>query len=223
MLYATAMRIVLGLLAAAIVSLTATAAVAQSVPDRLPVVVVDVRAALPRFGQSKVTAATLIADPAIDPLDLPTVAVAPVVGVQFYPLRTDGFALGIGGEYLMSHVTNQPIDATTNKPMGTAIERQFRSASVQISFNFGHRLGWSYLSAGMGPLTYDTYLTGGTPDGLHPATLNYGGGARWFTSKHVALSLDLRFYATKPANPTLVVGERQRQRLMVLSAGISIK
>jgi hypothetical protein len=217
------MRIVFGLLAAAIVSLAAPAAFAQSVSDRLPAVVVDVRVALPRFGQSTLTAATLVADPAIDPHDLPTLALAPVIGVQTYPLRTGGFALGIGGEFITGHVTNQPTDATTGKAVGTAIERQFSSASVQVSFNFGHRLGWSYLSAGMGPVTFDTYLTGTKPDGLHPATLNYGGGGRWFSSKHVAFSIDLRLYATKPAPATLLVGERLRQTLMVLSAGISIK
>ena len=29
-------------------------------------------------------------------------------------------------------------------------------------------------------------------------TINYGGGARWFTKTHLAFSFDVRFYAINP-------------------------
>ena len=61
------------------------------------------------------------------------------------------------------------------------------------------------------------------PDGLRPMTINFGFGARWFNNEHVAFCLDLRFYQTQPAVPTLVVGDRVRQSLMVFSVGISLK
>ena len=43
------------------------------------------------------------------------------------------------------------------------------------------------------------------PDGSDPlpvdedpiGTINYGGGARWFAKKHMAFSLDVRFYEIK--------------------------
>jgi hypothetical protein len=89
--------------------------------------------------------------------------------------------------------------------------------------NFGHKLGWSYLTLGYGPTTFESYLTALTPDGLSAATLNYGAGARWFNFDHMAFTVDMRFYATNPALATLNTAARSRQKVFVMSAGISIK
>jgi hypothetical protein len=53
--------------------------------------------------------------------------------------------------------------------------------------------------------------------------LNYGGGARWFTNRHLAVSVDLRFYsigeqpaaAGRPAFP--------KTKIMVISGGIAVR
>jgi hypothetical protein len=50
-----------------------------------------------------------------------------------------------------------------------------------------------------------------------------GAGARWFNTAHVAFCFDMRFYLTRPEDPTITYPGRQRSRLLVLSAGISIK
>ena len=54
-------------------------------------------------------------------------------------------------------------------------------------------------------------------------TQNFGGGARWFVKRRLALNLDVRFYLTRPANSTITSAGRARQRVLVLSAGISIR
>ena len=54
-------------------------------------------------------------------------------------------------------------------------------------------------------------------------TLNYGGGARWFNTPHLAFCFDVRFYETKPVNPTPTSPGRDRRRLLFLSAGISLR
>jgi hypothetical protein len=196
----------------------AAPAAAQQSQERLPPFVFDARGTLARLGQSETTAGSF----AIAPDELPSRGFGLVGGLHVYPIRSRGFALGIGGELLLTRSKSQSADAT-GTATGPAIVRRLESLSGQVSFNFGHRTGWSYLSGGMGPVNFDSYLEGQTPDGLRPLTLNYGGGARWFNLDHLAFSVDVRLYATKPANPTLVVAERKRQTVMVISAGISIK
>lgn len=206
--------IVLGLIGLAL----AAPAFAQPAPDRLPPIVLDLRGAFGKLGKSETTAANF----AVAPEELPARGIGLVGGLHVYPIRTGRFALGLGGELLVARATRQPEDID-GAPIGRPIHRRFESLSGQISFNFGHRNGWSYLSGGMGPLNFDTYFEDEVPDGLRPLTLNYGGGARWFNLDHLAFSVDMRLYATKPANPTLIVGGRTRQTVMVISAGISIK
>ena len=61
-------------------------------------------------------------------------------------------------------------------------------------------------------------------DAPYRKTLNYGGGARWFTTDHVALSVDFRWYsvAEQPADRRASSFSRATT-LLVLSGGITIK
>jgi hypothetical protein len=186
--------------------------------DRIPVFVFDARGAMAMLKQSAATAASF----GVPPESLPGRGFGLVGGVHVYPFRRGHFAFGVGSELLLTRASKQEKD-DTGMPVGTAIQRRLQSFSGQVSFNFGHRNGWSYLSGGIGPVNFDTYLAGDMPDGLRPSTLNYGAGARWFNTDHLAFSVDMRFYATSPATPTLVVGERARQTVLVLSVGIAIK
>ena len=54
-------------------------------------------------------------------------------------------------------------------------------------------------------------------------TINMGGGARWFFTRHVAFAFDVRFYLTRPEDTVDLYPARQRTRLLVLSGGLSFK
>jgi hypothetical protein len=98
----------------------------------------------------------------------------------------------------------------------------------QVSFNFGTRDGWSYLSGGFGAAALRTAASG-TPLGPLPGTvtlvrdagrtgaINYGGGARWFIRGRLAVGFDLRFHRLNG------IGTRPSTRLTVLSAGLSVR
>ena len=187
--------------------------------DRIPPFVIDARGAYVRLTEDATTAKAL----GVTVEDLATRGLGLVGGVHLYPFRRGVFALGMGGELLLARAKRQNFDEATGDPLGPEVRRQFQSLSFQLSFNFGHRQGWSYLTAGVGPLGFDTYLADTLPDGARPMTTNFGFGARWFNTDHVAFSLDLRFYSTQPADATLVVGARERSNVMVFSAGISLK
>jgi len=193
--------------------------------DPIPPYVFDVRGGFVSLGSDSITADSL----GISTEDLAGHAFGLIGGVQVYPLRRGGFALGLGGEFVVSGASSDQTDPETGEPIGPIVRRRFRSISGQLSLNFGHRLGWSYITMGLGPAAFDTYIVppppalSPEPDGLRPATQNFGIGARWFTRKHMAFELDLRFYLTVPADPMQVVGGRGRKNVVVMSAGIGLK
>lgn len=185
---------------------------------RLPLAVVDARLAFAPLGHDELTATGL----SVTADTLPGTGLGGVIGAHVYPLRTRTFGLGVGAEAMLVRASHDLTDVE-GEPTGDTIRRRLRSVSGQVSFNFGHRNGWSYLTAGMGPTAFESYLDGTTPDGLSPASLNFGGGARWFNFEHLAFTLDLRFYTTKPALATTNTAARSRKNVIVISGGIAIK
>jgi hypothetical protein len=205
-------------LSLALVAASAAPALAQA-PGPLPPFVIDVRGIFATLGRDSTTAADL----QIAPAQLPTHGLGGVVGVQVYPLRWTGFAIGVGGEAVLARASGQTTNA--DGTAGPRVERRLQGMSGQISLNFGHRLGWSYLSAGIGPLRFESF-TGNLPSAEAPpfeTTQNFGAGARWFNFTHLAFCFDLRFYLTTPQMATATSAGRSRQRVTVLSAGIAIK
>ena len=180
--------------------------------------VVDARGVLARFGQRPATATAL----GVTAAELPGPGLGGAAGLHIYPVRFGKVALGLGGEIMVARRGRQPID-DKGEPKGPNLRARAYSVSPQISLNFGNRNGWSYVSGGVGNGDFETWAE---PDGLPDRkvrVINYGGGARWFSSPHFAFTFDLRFYAFAPGPASASLVERPRQRLMVLSAGISLR
>jgi hypothetical protein len=196
------------------------AAAAQPPRQPIPPVVLDVRGAIGLLGQSNASAADLGRVAA----DLPSKGLGLVTGIHVYPIRRPAWGLGIGGELIWTRARQAVVLIEDEMEIaGPTIARRLDGMSAQLSLNFGHRDGWSYLSGGLGPLAFDTWDDASTPDGVRATTLNYGGGARWFTRPHLAVGFDVRFYATRPATSGVVVAARDRQTVMVVSVGISVR
>ena len=193
---------------------------ARPVPDtRIPIAAVDARGVFARLGLDELTAAGL----SLSSLTLPARGFGLSGGAHVYPWRGRSMAFGIGAEGLFARSSFAPVDATTTKPTGQVFRRQLSGVSGQLSMNFGHKTGWSYLTAGIGPLGFDSYVEPAIPNGDRSPTLNYGGGARWFNFDHLAFTVDLRFYATKPVLATTTTAARARHTVFVMSAGIALK
>jgi hypothetical protein len=184
--------------------------------------VVDARGVLAKFGQRPLTATAL----GVTAADVPGPGLGGSIGAHVYPLRFGRIALGAGGELLLARRSRQPID-TAGEPKGDSLNARLFSVAPQVSLNFGNREGWSYVSAGMGTASFETWPGTETSPDRRVRAINYGGGARWFRSPHLAFTVDLRFYAISPG---LAIGtgtgadaERLRQRLMAISAGVSLR
>ena len=73
------------------------------------------------------------------------------------------------------------------------------TVSPQVSFNFGTASGWSYLSAGLGRAWMTTRFEDDESDPVSAdsgslSATNYGGGARWFLARRLAVGFDARFH-----------------------------
>jgi len=196
-------------------------------PKPLPFAVVDVRGFYGGLGQDPATAAGLVVlNPAqpVEATDLPKRGPGGVIGLHLYVLRKKNIALGIGGEGVLTQGRATEKDST-GQPTGLVVTQRLQGTSGMVSLNFGHRDGWSYVSAGMGPLAFYSYTGSLRPTEQPPfqMTINLGAGARWFATSHVAFGFDLRFYQTEPQEATPAYPPRQRTQLRVLSGGISIR
>lgn len=180
--------------------------------------VIDARGVLGKFGQRPLTAESL----GVPVTDLPGPGLGGTLGAHVYPLRIGRVAIGVGGEIMWTRRGRQPKD-TAGEPAGPALKSSAVSMAPQVSLNFGHGNGWSYVSGGIGPGSFETWAeTNERPD-RSVRVINYGGGARWFQSRHLAFTIDLRFYAMAPGPATETLAERPRQRLMMLGVGVSAR
>lgn len=221
-------RLTRGVCLLGILLLTADTAFAQTpAPQPLPEepigrFVVDVRGVMARFP----TLPTVAAGLGVDPSELPGRGFGLSVGTHVYPLRRGSIALGVGAELLLrargSH-TRPP--ATTTADPGPTVTTTMTAFSPQVSLNFGKRDGWSYLSGGLGPASLASELDSNPlPDAAaRTSALSYGGGARWFAKKHVAFTFDIRFYRIRPQEASIGRPAVPGVRVMVLSAGLSLR
>lgn len=181
--------------------------------------VVDARGVLAKFGQRPETATAL----GVNPKDMPGPGLGVSAGAHVYPLRLGRMAIGIGGEVVMARRARQPL-TSSGEPDGPQLTSRMFTFSPQLSFNFGNRNGWSYVSGGLGTGSFETWPAEEVNPDRRVRVINYGGGARWFLNAHLAFTMDLRFYAVSPAlADTTFPDERPRARLMMLSAGFSVR
>ncbi len=186
--------------------------------------VIDIRGAFARHKAEPSVATEL----GVPPANLPTRTLGLVGGIHVYPLRSRRITLGVGGNVVMTRGSKslETVEDDEEEPVeGPAVRRRFTTLSPEISLNFGHRNGWSYISGGMFGRSklYLEREDSPVTDAPYRSTINYGGGARWFTSNHIAFSVDFRWYsvAEQAASPGSVA--QPRTTLLVLSGGISFR
>jgi opacity protein-like surface antigen len=162
---------------------------------------------------------------------VPGRAVGLDAGAHVYVMRFRGGALGVGGTFVAGRNHRSPPDSGDTSAQVPGITTGLRAYSSQLSFNFGHGLGWSYISGGVGRVRLKSEVTepvtGAAP--LAPVdtgwahAINYGGGARWFINDHLAFNLDLRWHKIGSRGATATHPALQRQSALVAGGGISIK
>lgn len=206
-------------------TLCAASPAAAQQKEPIGLYVVDIRGAFARH-KAEPSVAT---DLGVEPANLPTGSFGLLGAAHVYPFHLGKVVtLGFGGNVVFTRGSRalefeeEDVEAPVTGP---AVRRHFRSFSPEISLNFGHRNGWSYISGGMfGRSTLYTDKEDAPASGATwRATINYGGGARWFITNRAALSVDFRWYSVDEmaAAPGLVA--QPRTTLLLLSGGISLR
>ena len=204
-------------------------AYAQQVREPIGRFVVDLRG----------TSAGLPGDPGWTPVlpadtETPSRAFGLDLGAHVYLLRFKSAALGVGATWDIARGTASPPEipegTTTPVAQGPSVTTRVTSFAPQVSLNFGHSLGWSYVSAGLGRTRVESSAeaTSGTiqyvpVDSGWTKTINFGGGARWFVNDHVGVGFDLRWYNVSIVEPSATSRGAPRASLLTAAVGLSLK
>lgn len=197
------------------------AAPASAQPPEEPIgwYVVDVRGSVVPFPRN----VELAEARGLRPPDTPGTGRGFDIAAHVYPLRIWIVTFGIGASYHVS-AASQAAGEFSPMPDGPPVRKDFTAISPQLSFNFGTRDGWSYLSGGIGRSRLSLYTEGsGAPEQPTANTLNYGGGVRWFTSDRLAFTIDARFYAISPLEEGNGTPRSPRMTQMTLNVGVSFR
>ena len=155
-------------------------------------------------------------------------------GAHLYPFHLGIARLGFGVEAMRTRGTASTPAATTTATTATSATSASVADAVmdmttvagQISFNFGSRDGWSYLTGGYGNTRTRGQVSSEVPGPIvhsvvvlrrHTPTINYGGGARWFIRDRLAVGFDLRFHRIGAD------GNLPGASVFALSAGVSVR
>jgi hypothetical protein len=200
----------------------ARASAAQDPPPRIGPIALDLHGTLPGFPSAD---QQLAESRGLVVAELPGRGLGVHGAFHVYPFRVSiiTFGLGVDLTAARAHRGPRPLSQTETS---RAVTETFFHAAPEISFNFGDGNGWSYLSGGIGPALWAVVPDGALkqpPDLERLQTINYGGGARWFNWRHVAFSIDIRFYAINPAAPLPGLPTSPRTTLIFFGGGISLK
>lgn len=158
-------------------------------------------------------------------------------GATVYPMKLGVMTLGLGVSMHTGTSTSNAATSTTGTgatektvPTTTTVTTQITSLLPQLSLNFGHKLGWSYLSLGYGrskvassSAPFGTALALHMPEAWNPA-INFGGGAKWFMKPRLGASFDVRF--TKLSSRAATAAQPafgKRTQMVTISVGISVQ
>jgi hypothetical protein len=156
-------------------------------------------------------------------------------GATVYPFRLGIVTFGVGASMLTARGKGESLTIVTGTGENavTTVTPIVRTGVThllpQISINFGRKLGWSYLSAGIGrtKVTSRADAVGTTPEMVVPEAwnqaLNFGGGARWFMKPHLGAGFDVRFIKLSSRSQSGDLPSAKRTQLWNISAGISIQ
>lgn len=144
-------------------------------------------------------------------------------GGHVYPLRWGGVQVGFGAALTMARGT------ATSAVEGTPdVVTRSTTFAPQMSFNFGHRLGWSHLSFGygaakiVGESTAVAEQPATTQDSGWGGAINFGGGARWFLTERLGVSFEARWHLLGSRAETATTVAAPGATLFHVAVGLSI-
>jgi hypothetical protein len=217
-------------LVAVLCLLLAAVPVAAQTSERIPLFAIDVHGATVGLPQSEGWVPVVPADTVLPGRNWGVVA-----GGTVYPFRLGIVTFGIGATLTTAKGKSESLAIVSGSGSSrttriTPIVRTgITNLAPQLSINFGRKLGWSYLSAGIGTskVTSSADAVGTTPAIVVPESwnqaINFGGGAKWFMKEHLGASFDVRFVKLGSRSATDTLPSAKRTQVWNISVGISIQ
>jgi hypothetical protein len=155
--------------------------------------------------------------------------------VTAYPFRLGVMTIGVGAALSSAQGKSDALEivqgtgANQTTRVTPIVRTQVVSLMPQLSINFGHKLGWSYLSAGVGRSRIESSAdaVGITPQIIVPTTwnqaLNFGGGARWFMKRRLGAGFDVRFVKLGSRAAAGDIPSARRTQMITFSVGITLQ
>lgn len=199
--------------------LVALPAAAQPPRENIPLFAIDAHAATVGLPQAEGWVPVVSSD-----TELPGRNWGFGAGGTIYPFRLGVMTFGVGASMLTGKGSTTPLTTTT-----PIVRTSVTHLIPQLSINFGHKLGWSYLSAGIGRSKVSSRADafGTTPEQIVPEAwnqaINFGGGAKWFMKPHLGAGFDVRFVKLSSRSATATLPSAKRTQVWNISAGISIQ
>lgn len=200
--------------------MTSATAAAQTEAPRIGPFVVDFRGALTNLPND----AALAASRGLNPSELPGTGLGFDAGVHFYLVRWKAMTVGVGGQLTWVRGSYRPPEGA--EASFRPVTERFTTLAPHLSLNFGTGNGWSYVSGGVGGGGWSAVPDGvehGPADEERLRVWDYGGGARWFASPHLAFTFDVRVHVVDPGSPFQGRPGSPQTLLLILGAGLSIK
>ena len=168
-----------------------------------------------------------------DDTPVPDRAWGPAVAATVYPFRAGIVTFGFGAAFSTAQGKSDSLEiiegsgATATTRITPIVRTRVTNLIPQVSINFGHRLGWSYLSAGVGRTKVDSradYVGARVSvPAIWSQALNFGGGARWFMKPRLGAGFDVRFVKLGSRGGTPTVPSARRTQMITFSAGITLQ
>ena len=159
------------------------------------------------------------------------------IGADAHFFRLGFATFGAGASIAGARATGKSLEATTTtngvttttKVPTALVTTRVTNLSPHLSINFGHRLGWSYISAGYGVTKINSSALAvasspalAAPNGWNPA-INFGGGARWFMKQHVGAGFDVRWNKLSSRATTGTTAGAKRTQLFTIAVGVTLQ
>ena len=144
------------------------------------------------------------------------------VGGQVYVFTLGPARVGLGANVMLIRSSATALVPPEDPLPGQRLTLNLRTVAPQVSFNFGTRDGWSYLSAGLGVASVTTRteeITEGERESGQLRALNFGGGARWFITERVAFGFDVRAHKIAASGSS----GTPAMTMMAVGAGLSLR
>ena len=208
--------------------LFAAARTAAQTREPLPWFVVDLHAASVGLPTAEGWIPLVPADTPV-----PDRAWGPAVATTVYPFRLGIMTFGFGAAFSMAEGKSDSLEiiegsgATATTRITPVVRTRVTSLIPQVSINFGHKFGWSYLSAGVGRTKVDSradYVDGRVSvPAVWSQALNFGGGARWFMKPRLGAGFDVRFVKLGSRDATATLPAARRTQMITFSAGLTLQ